>query len=266
MKKIKKWVADITDFPAFLWYFLPFTAYTTEKLARKNTKKLRRNLAREYRLHKNWYEKFLFYLTENKILWVVFSVISFFLFWHVFPFLQDSTAFFLQENLNFLGNTQKNDADFLILTAQHVIFFLHEVVNFLGDTRKSDANFLIATVQAALAGVIVPIAIAVYNISNSTATPFERYALIKHAKLYGFLWSSVLLLAIVALSESFSCISNAYYFGQYGWFVINLLLFIRVIVVYLYNDDENVALLVKAYAHNIESRIADIIFRRMGDD
>ena len=265
MKKIKKWWADIKDFPCFLLCLLPFIGETTEKLARNNTEKLRSNLAREYRANKNWHEKGLFCVTENRWLWGVFSVISFFLLLHIFPFLQEGINFFLQKSFNFLGNTQKNDADFLILTAQHVIFFLHEVVNFFGDTRKSDANFLVSTVQATLMGVIIPILIAVSDIRNPIDSRLARDFRIQHAKLYVFLWSSVLLLVVAALVESFFCISNAYYLGQYFWFAINLLLFIRVIIVYFRRADGDVVSFAEDYAQKIEMRIADKAFQDRGD-
>ena len=265
MKKIKKWCADIGDFPFFLWYLLPFIGETTEKLARKDTEKLRSNLAREYMANKRWSEKSLFCVTENRWLWGVFSIISFFLFWHMFPFLQAGIDFFLQESLNFLCNAQKSDTNFLILTAQHALFFLLEAVNFLDDTRKSDANFLIATVQAALMGLIVPIVATFSDIKNPTNFSLERDALIKHAKLHVFLWSSVLLLIMAAVAESFFCISNAYYFGQSFWFVINLLLFMRVITVYLRRVDGDVVSLAEDYAQKLETTIAAIRFQRMGD-
>ena len=229
VKKIKKWWADIKDFPCFFWYLLPFKRETTEKLARNNTEKLRSNLAREYMANKSWHEKCLFFVTENKILWVVFSFISFLLFRHVF-------------------------------------LFLHEDVDFLRNANKNDANFLIATVQATLMGVIIPILIAVSDIKSPIKLSVERNARIKDAKLFAFFWSSVLLLVVAAFAESFSCTSTAYYCGQYGWFVTNLLLFMRAIIVYLRRAGGDAVFIVGGYAHNIESRIADIIFRRMGDN
>ena len=130
---------------------------------------------------------------------------------------------------------------------------------------ESDATFLVASAQAALLGIVVPITTALADRNDVTGTNgLLRDARFRLTKVYVFVLSASLLLITCGTAESFGTATHNYYLAQILWFIINLLLFIRIILVQI-DRDSYTATFAEEFADKLETGISQMAVQKAGD-